>query len=75
MGFNKSWDVADIARQLRAAMSECSNPGNDGFTACYCKQDLYQIRCLIEDNWDHLPKFPDQERQWEQQRIIQRLKR
>lgn len=75
MGFHKNWDVANIMQQLRVVMSECASPYNDGFTACCCKKDLYQIKCFIEDNWDDLPEFPEQEREWEQQRIIQLLKR
>ena len=75
MGFHKNWDVATIMQQLRVVMTECASPYNDGFTACCCKQDLYQIKCFIEDNWDDLPEFPKEERLWEQQRIIQRLKR
>ena len=75
MGIRKTWDVPDIIRQLRAIMAECENINNDGFTACCCKQDLYQVKCFIEDNWNNLPVFPDQEREWEQQRLIQYLKR
>jgi len=75
MSFTKNWDVSDIIKQLRAIMTECENINNDGFTACCCKQDLYQVKCFIEDNWKYLPEIPDQERQWEQQRIIQQLKR
>lgn len=74
MTFRKNWNVTDIMRQLQLVMSECaSHP--DGFTACCCKRDLYQIKCFIEDNWNDLPEFPQQEREWEQERIIQRLKR
>lgn len=74
MGFHKHWDVADIQSQLRRMMQEIRSPYNDGFSACYCKQDLYQIKCFIDDNWDDLPKFAEQERLWEQQRIIKKLK-
>lgn len=75
MGFRKTWDVSDIVRQLRDIMTECSHAGTDGFTACHCKRDLYQVKCFIEDNWDQLPEFPEQERQWEQERIIELLRR
>lgn len=74
MGFHKHWDVSDIVGQLRSMMVEIRSPYNDGFSACYCKQDLYQIKCFIEDNWKDLPQFPDQEREWEQQRLVQKLK-
>ena len=75
MAFNRNWDVADVISQLRRMLSECASPYNDGFTSSCCKQDLYQVKCFIEDNWEDLPVFPEHERRWEQQRIIQRLKR
>lgn len=75
MAFNKNWDVGDVMRKISIIMNECTYPDTDSFTACYCKHDLYQIKCFIEDNWDLLPVFPEQERQWEQDRIVRRLRR
>lgn len=74
MGFKKSWDVADIERQLRTCASEASSPYNDGWTAMYCKRDLYRIKCLIEDIYHDLPKFAGEE-EWEQERLVELLSR
>jgi len=75
MAYLHNWDSQKIMHQLACMIRECQDPLNDGFTACHCKQQLYHIKCFIEDHWRQLPLFPEQERQWEQQRIIQQLKR
>ncbi len=61
MGFKKSWDEGDIARQLRTMARECSAPQNDGFTAYYIKQDLLQIKFLLDDLIESCPKFAGEE--------------
>jgi hypothetical protein len=74
MGFQKRWDLPDLYSQIRALTSEINSPYNDGFTAMSCKQELYQLKCFIEDQYRDLPKFSGEE-EWEQQRIIQQLKK
>ena len=73
MGFQKRWDLPDLYNQIRAMTSEVRSPRNDGFTACACKQELYLLKCFIEDQYSDLPKFSGEE-EWEQQRIINTLK-
>jgi hypothetical protein len=65
----------DAAREIRRLYSYASNPQNDGFTQCTCKHRLYLLKCLIEDLYKDLPEFPSQEKEWEQERLIQLLKR
>ena len=67
------WDVADIMRQLRAITAWCNDPHNDGWTQSGCKQDLYHIKCFIEDTYPTLPTFVGEEK-WEQERIVQKLR-
>ena len=74
MGFQKRWDLPDLYSQVRALLIEIRSPYNDGFTAFACKQELYMLKCFIEDNYTDLPKFSGEE-EWEQQRIIQKLKK
>jgi len=74
MGFHKRWDLVDILTQLRAAMAECSSPYNDGWTASGAKHDIYQVKCFIEDNYRSLPHFVN-EHEWEQTRMVEKLKR
>jgi hypothetical protein len=78
MGFKKSWDVADISRQIHSLSRECSSAYNDGFTSFECKKDLYQLKDMIDVALAHSPSFGDLEQQWlteqEKKRIIKHLK-
>ena len=74
----QSWSVEEIATQIHALARECSSPYNDGFTAFSCKQDLYQIKFLVDQALNNSPNFSSLEEEWlteqEQKRIIKILK-
>jgi hypothetical protein len=78
MGFKKSWDVADVSRQIHSLARECASPYNDGFTSFECKKDLYQLKQIIDDSLSESPDFGELEQQWlqeqEKKRIIKHLK-
>ena len=74
MGFQKRWDLPDLYAQIRAMTTEISSPYNDGWTSSGCKHDLYLLKCFIEDQYQDLPTFVGEE-QWEQQRLIDQLKK
>jgi len=72
MGFSKpNLDSAYFA--IRQSMMEISSPYNDGFTGSYCKQELYMLKCWLEDEYNKLPTFSGEDR-WEQYRVIKILK-
>jgi hypothetical protein len=73
MGFQKRWDCKAIESQLRTLCHEVASPYNDGWTASSCKQELYQLKCIIEDLYSTLPHFEGEEI-WAQERLIQKLK-
>lgn len=73
MGFRKP-NLEDAYSAVRTALTEINSPYNDGFTGFTCKQELYQLKCWLEDSYNKLPTFADEEK-WEQQRIIQVLKK
>ena len=77
MGFKKSWDVGNITSQIHTLSRECSSPHNDGYTAFGCKQDLYQIKEVIDTAIRNSPTFAG-EQEWlqeqEKKRIIKILK-
>jgi hypothetical protein len=77
MGFKKSWDVGNITSQIHTLSRECSSPHNDGYTAFGCKQDLYQIKEVIDAAIRNSPTFAG-EQEWlqeqEKKRIIKILK-
>jgi hypothetical protein len=73
MGFQYP-DVSAAEHVIRRLAGECASPYNDGWTSAGCKKDLYMLKCLIEDLYGSLPRFPEYERQWEQERIVHKLK-
>ena len=73
MGFKKSWDVVQIIGQLRSMGSECSSPYNDGFISRDIKQDLVQIKFLLDDIIERCPTFVGEE-EWHHQRMVDKLK-
>ncbi len=67
-------DSIEAAREIRKLYEYASSSSTDGFSACSCKRRLYLLKCLIEDLYKELPEFPTQEKEWEQERLIQLLK-
>jgi hypothetical protein len=74
MGFKKDWNTSDVYQEIRRLSSAVSDPRNDGWTASGCKHELYQLKCFIDDIYRDLPTFVGEE-QWEQQRLVDIMKR
>ena len=78
MGFKKNWDIGDIASQINSLVIEINSRHNDGFTAWYSKQDLWQIKWLVDDAVKRSTDFGQDEEQWlkeqDQKRMWQTLK-
>ena len=72
--FTKS-DIIDIARYINKTAIYANSPHTDGFSACACKHDLYMLKCLLEDVYKTLPDFPQQEKEWEQKRLMEILRK
>ena len=77
MGFKKNWEISDITSQVHSLAREISSPYNDGYTQWHCKQDLYQIKEVIDAAIRSSPTFAG-EQEWlqeqEKKRIIKILK-
>ncbi len=73
MGFSKP-DLDSAYQAIRRSLGEIRSPYNDGFTSAYCKQELYQLKCWLEDEYQRLPTFVGEEA-WEQERLVEILKR
>jgi len=73
MGFQKP-DVESAYSIIRRSLGEIHSPYNDGFTGRCCKQELYQLKCWLNDEYDKLPTFVGEEL-WQQERLIKILKR
>jgi hypothetical protein len=77
MGYKHTYDIISAYQQIRAAAGECANLKTDGFVAWGVKQDLYQLKWLIEEELKNCPEFaPESEwlREQEQKKIIRILK-
>jgi hypothetical protein len=72
MGFKKP-TLEDAYSAIRRSLGEIHSPYNDGWTSSSCKQDLYQLKCWLDDEYKKLPTFIGEET-WEQERLIQVLK-
>jgi hypothetical protein len=72
MGFRKP-DLTPAGHAIREYLSQIQSPWNDGYIQSSCKQDLYMLKCWLEDEYRKLPTFVGEEK-WEQERLIQVLK-
>ena len=79
---NIATDLSDLLREGQIAATyitdiakEANDPSTNAFTQCTCKRQIYLLKCLIEDLYSQMPEFPQQEKEWEQERLIQLLKR
>ena len=65
----------EVVKAIRQLAVYASSPYSDGFSACAYKHDLYILKCFIEDQYNSCPEFPEQEREWEQVRLMEILKK
>ena len=72
MGFRKP-DLDTAYSSIRKSLGEIHSPYNDGWTSSSCKQELFQLKCWLEDEYNKLPTFVGEEK-WEQERVIKILK-
>ena len=73
MGFKKP-DIEQAYQAIRTSLGEIHSPYNDGWTSSSCKQELYMLKCWLEDVYKDLPTFVGEEK-WEQQRLVEVLKK
>lgn len=73
MGFKKpNLDQAQL--DIGKCLHEIHSSFNDGWTQMSCKQELYLLKCWLQDEYSKLPTFAGEEK-WEQDRIVQVLKK
>lgn len=73
MGFRKP-DLDDAVAAIRKNLVEIHSPYNDGWTSAACKKQLFQLKCWLDDEYNKLPRFSE-ETEWEQERLINVLKK
>ena len=73
MGFRKP-NLNDAYSAIRSSLIEIHSPYNDGWTSSACKHDLYVLKSWLDDEYMKLPTFAGEEA-WEQERVVEILKR
>jgi hypothetical protein len=73
MGFAQP-NIALAEQEIRRCIGEITSGYNDGWTQMSCKHQLYQLKCLLDEVYPKLPTFVGEE-EWEQQRLVNILKR
>jgi hypothetical protein len=73
MGFKKP-NIELAYSAIRHSLGEIHSPYNDGWTQSSCKQELYVLKCWLEDEYCKLPIFVGEEL-WKQERLIEVLKK
>ena len=73
MGF-KQPNLSLARIEIGKCIGEIYSPYNDGWTSSSCKQELYQLKCWLDAEYKDLPTFVGEE-QWEQNRILEILKK
>lgn len=73
MGFRKSYNIVNAMTEIRNAAFEASSKYNDGFIQWGIKQDLYQLKWLLDDIIKTCPDFGTIESDWLTQQEHYRL--
>ena len=73
MGFQKP-NINSAYSAIRSSLGEIHSPYNDGWASSSCKQELYLLKCWLEDEYKKLPTFTGEEL-WEQERLVEILKK
>ena len=73
MGVNQP-DIDSVYSAVRKSLGEIHSPYNDRWTQSSCKQELYMLKCWLEDEYCKLPTFVGEEL-WEQERLVAILKK
>lgn len=73
MGFQKL-DFTAVRDTIRRTMGEIESPYNDGWIQSSCKNELYMLKCWLDDEYRKLPHFVGEEK-WEQERLVEILKK
>ena len=77
MGYNHSYDIVRALNEIRKAAYECSNGRTDGFVAWGIKQDMYQVKWMLDDLLKNCPTVSPEAawlKEQEQKKIIRILK-
>jgi len=65
-------NIDTIYSAIRKSLGKIHSPYNDGWVQSSCKQELYLLKCWLEEEYNNLPNFVGEEL-WEQKREQDRV--
>jgi len=77
VGFKKDWDLNSIKHQIWLMRAEMNSGYNDGWTAWSIKQEMYQLKWLLDESLVSSGEFHGEEawlKEQEQNRLVKILK-
>lgn len=74
MGLRRQSDLKQAWLEISRCLAEIRSPYSDAWDTSDRKKELYQLKSWLDDEYKNLPTFSE-EAQWEQERIIQILKK
>lgn len=77
MGFKLQHNISEIIGQIKSAQYACSDLRTDSYVSWGIKQDLYQIKWIIDEAIRQCPVFSLEEewlREQEKTRVVKILK-
>jgi len=66
--------MSSVEDRIQELVQEVASPFNDGYTQQYFKKELWNLKCLIEDVYEQMPNFGNNELEWEKERVYNKLK-
>lgn len=67
-------NLNDAWLAISRCLADVRSPYNDGWTSSARKKELYQLKYWLDHEYSQLPKFSE-ETEWEQERLIDILKK
>ena len=78
MGYHRRYDFNEITRGIHAMSAEMNDMGQTGFISWPIKQQMYELKWLIEESLESTSRYADEDeflKEHEQQRLINILKK
>jgi hypothetical protein len=66
--------MSSVEDRIQDIVEEVASPHNDGYTQLGFKKELWDLKCLIEDIYEQMPSFGNNELEWEKERVYNKLK-
>ena len=68
-------NTREMSELLQKTINEIDSPANYEWKTIALKRELYEFKSMLEDAYDQLPNFGDEDIEWEKERMYNKLKK